>query len=56
MKDEMTELLFSQFILKIDKFINSAEDGNNDQLALDLKSFKEEILSYSKKMSSKTGK
>jgi len=56
MKDEMTEFLFSQFILKIDKFINRAEDGGNDQLALDLKSFKEEILSYSKKMASKTGK
>jgi len=56
MKDEMTELLFSQFILKIDKFINSAEDGNNDQLALDLKIFKDEILNYSENMSGKTGK
>ena len=52
----MTEFIFSQFILKIDKFINSAEDGGNSQLAADLKTFKEEILSYSKKMSSKTDK
>lgn len=56
MKNEMTEFLFSQFILKIDKFINSAQDGGNDQLALDLKSFKEEILSYSKNMPGETDK
>ena len=52
----MTEFLFSQFILKIDKFINRAEDGGNSQLALDLKSFKEEILSYSKNMPGETDK
>ena len=52
----MTEFIFSLFILKIDKFINRAEDGGNSQLALDLKSFKEEILSYSKNMPGETDK
>ena len=56
MKNEMTEFILSQFILKIDKFINRAEDGGNSQLALDLKSFKEEILSYSKNMPGETDK
>lgn len=51
MKEEMTEFIFSQFILKVDKWINEAEAGNNDNLAADLRTFKEEILKYSKKFS-----
>lgn len=46
----MTEFIFSQFILKIDRFIKRAEEGCNDSLALDLRNFKEEILSYSKNL------
>ena len=49
MKEEMTEFIFSQFILKVDKWINEAEAGKNDNLAADLRTFKEEILNYSKK-------
>ena len=51
MKEEMTEFIFSQFILKVDKWINEAEAGSNDNLAADLRTFKEEILKYSKKIS-----
>jgi len=50
MNEQMTEFIFTQFILKIDKFIKSAEDGRNPELALDLKNFKEEILSYSENL------
>lgn len=50
MKNQMTEFIFSQFILKIDRFIKRAEEGCNDNLALDLRNFKEEILSYSENL------
>ena len=56
MNDKMTEFIFTQFILKIDKFIKSAEDGRNNDLALELKNFKEEILSYSENLAGETEK